>query len=104
MTRDRIESWMRLGKEYGFQSLYAVLTLCAVPWFACYVVIPLTEDHRRFLAKMEDVLTEIVKVQQQQGAAISSIERFVAVHCMEQRNENGRFNPGVNRGFAGEDR
>jgi len=100
MTRDRIESWMRLGKEYGFQSLYAVLTLCAVPWCAYNVVLPVAEDHRRFLAKMATVTEDMVKVQQQQSAAISSIERFVAVHCMEQRNENGRFN----RGFAGEDR
>ena len=86
MTRDRIESWAKLCKEYGFQTFYAVATICAIPWFACYVVLPITEDHRRFLAKMEDVSTEIVKVQQQQGAAINSIERFVAVHCMERRH------------------
>lgn len=100
MTRERIESWAKLCKEYGFQTFYAIATLCAVPWCAYNVVLPLTEDHRRFLAKMESVTSDMVKVQQQQGAAISSIERFVAAHCMEQRNENGRFN----RGFAGENR
>lgn len=98
MTRDRLESWLRLGKEYGFQSLFAVMMLCAFPWCGYYVVLPVAEDHRRFLSRMADVTEDIAKTQQQQSAAISSIERFVAAHCMEQRNDRR------NMGFAGENR
>lgn len=85
MTKERVETLSRLAREYGFQTLYAVMTMfVGIPWLAVYVVLPISSDHRMFLKATVDTQSRIAAVQEHQAMTLDRIERFVEVHCREQ--------------------
>jgi hypothetical protein len=88
MTRERVETLAKLAREYGFQTLYAVVTLFVVtPWMAAYVILPIAQDHREFLRETTRLHRETVAIQRDQSQAIRSIEWWVEQHA---RNESAR--------------